>query len=109
MDDDEITEVFYGFLSADLFNWPESEEDPNDYDEQASANAYADLVEERLHEEFPDADVSVEFQMGVSGALPWTLQTRINDDEHHPDIFIVENIAHDVYQEYTWAVKKKGD
>lgn len=110
VDKDKITEVNYGFYSADLFNWPESDEDPADYDERASARRYADLVEARLHETFPSAEITVDFQSGATGVLPYPLQARINGDHHHPELFVVEEIASQAYQDYdAWCVRNDAE
>lgn len=100
-----IKHIRYGFLADDLLD------DWGSYDYDASVAAYANTVETALREAYPEAGVEVDWQEGISGAMPASLQTAVEDDEggyldtDHPEIPWIEDIAAQVYESFEWLVE----
>ena len=102
--DSKITSVRYGFHAADLFSgW--QDEDPAVYDERLSAAKYADLIETKLRESYPGAEVEVVYDFGASGIVQRPMQTAYNDETDHAEVGTIEHIAGQVYEDYEWCVK----
>ena len=94
-----------GFHGADLFTG-------DGYDVAESAALYAKLLKEEIEKEFPGAEVVVNYDLDAGGALPYALQTRIDDmgaaqaDEATMiDLTVIQDIETRVYQEFQWAVE----
>jgi len=106
MDEEKIVSIRYGFHAADLFEgW--QDEDPEKYDEQASAEKYARQVEDKLHEAYPGAEVEVVYDFGASGVLPDSLRTEVNGQNDHDEVNTVEHLAGLVYQDFEWCVNRE--
>jgi len=78
-----ITYVRAGFLSGNLVAGYDGE-----VDEEAAATAYAALLRAALHQQYPDAEVKVDYQLNATGCLPATLQPLVafsNDDPRYDD------------------------
>lgn len=93
--------IRYGFHGADLIG---PHEDESHYDIPASAKRYADQVKARLQALYPDAEIEVSYDLDATGALPYSLQTRIDDQTGHEEGGTVEHIAGLVYEDYEWCV-----
>src|SRR5690606_17626191 len=68
-----------GFLGGNLFGDTSGEERPIDYEE--SVRRYGEMLQEALEQEFPGARIIVRWEIHVSGATPYNLQTRAFDPE----------------------------
>jgi len=101
----KIETIRYGFHAADLFEgW--QDEDPEKYDEKASAERYAEQVEAELRDQYPKAEVKVVYDFGVGGVLPYNLQCAVNDETDHTEVGTVEHIAGQVYERFEWCVEE---
>ena len=95
-------EIIYGFHGLDLFNGCDDEES---YDIPASAQKYADLVQQKLEAEFPDAEVIVRYDLDATGELPFDLQAQVDGWTDDDQVLIIDQVAADVYEEYRWVVR----
>lgn len=98
-----ITTIRYGFHGADLFTGWDNEEQ---YDTAASAQKYAQFVEAKLQQEYPNAEIEILFDLDAGGVLPLPMQAAVNDDTDHEDVLFVEDIAGKIYEDFEWAVEK---
>ena len=102
--------IEYGFHGADLFP-----EDDFDYNVPKSAALYADLVQQALKREYPDAEIVVTYDLDATGVLPYNLRTFVDDEtaeyatgETLEDIERVDKLASDVYYDFEWVVKERN-
>ena len=100
--------IEYGFHAQDLFV-----DDDYGYNVPKSAALYADLVEKALVEQYPDAEVTVKYDLDATGVLPLSLKTFVDDvnaeyagREEMEHIEWVDKIASDVYYDFEWVVKE---
>ena len=101
-------EIRYGFHGSDLFEgWVE--EDPEVYDHTESAREYADQVEARLKQAYPDADVEVVYDMGIGGVLPHPMKPAIDGMTDAVEVGFIEWVASQVYQAFSWLVKASDE
>lgn len=104
-----------GFLGGDLFGDMLHEERP--VDERESIRRYARMVQDALEQEFPGADIDVNYEMEGTGATPATLETVVTDPEnidhrpgdyaHHEGTRIaerVDEIAGEIWESWDWVV-----
>lgn len=98
-----VENVFFGIMVGDLFG----HEDEDEYDVGASVEKYAELVTQKIKQEFGDVDVDWE-QQNVGGATPHGLKTRVDGDTDHKEVETVDIIAGDVWNDWEWAVRKEG-
>ena len=103
----EKTSVFFGIMSADLaYGW---EENPA-YDEQASAEKYAEMGKAAIVEYYDGAvTVGYEIVAGITGAEPYNLQTRIDGETEGSGILDVNEVLSQVYQSFDWPVYDDGE
>jgi hypothetical protein len=101
--DEKITSVRYGFHAADLLI---GDDEMEMYDERLSAAKYADLVETKFREAYPEADIEVVYDFGAGGVLPYPLRAAVNDEIDHREIGTVQHIAGQVYEDFAWCVEK---
>jgi len=92
--------IKFGFLADDLLN----EWDGYDYD--ATAAAYAAAVEEALKAAYPDAEIEIAYESGISGATPTPLKTAVDGYTGHDEVPWVEEIATRVYASFEWLREK---
>lgn len=70
----KITKISTGFLSGNLIDgW----DDQDQYDEDASAKLYAEMLTKALSEAYPGVEIEVNWQGGAVGCKPRTLNTDI--------------------------------
>ena len=99
---DAILTVFFGIMSADLnYGW---EEDVV-YDEHASAVKYAEMCSAAIIEYY-DGQATVEYKIeaGISGAEPYSLQTRVDGETDCAGVLDVNEVMSQVYQSFGWIV-----
>ena len=106
-----------GFLAGNLF--AESSDEGGTYDVSASAKRYAEMCQEALEQEFPGAEIEIEYQLDVSGATPIPLQTYITAPGGRPlwaqygegkEIADwVYEITQQVWQSWEWVVYKENE
>lgn len=105
---EEINAIRYGFHAADLFEgW--QDEDPDKYDERASAAKYAEQVEQNLREAYPGVEITIDYDFGASGVLPEPLKPAIDVvgvwETDHAEVGTIEHIAGQVYGNFEWCVQ----
>ena len=100
--------IEYGFHGADLFP-----EDDFDYNVPKSAALYADLVQQALKREYPDAEIVVTYDLDAGGVLGYGLQTRVDglgaesaNSQEIETLMDIDEIASDVYFDWEWLVKE---
>ena len=100
--------IEYGFHGADLFP-----EDDFDYNVPKSAALYADLVQQALKREYPDAEIVVTYDLDAGGVLGYDLQTRVDglgaesaNSQEIETLMDIDEIASDVYFDWEWLVKE---
>jgi len=111
--DGKVILVRYGFHVADLFS---ASDDYNRYDVEECARKFADLCQAALEQEYPDAEVEVVFDTGVSGASPSLMTTEVLRREYRDgelcefsdpyDIERVEKLCDEIHHQYKWVVPR---
>lgn len=109
-DGNTVNAIRYGFHAADLFEgW--QDDDPEKYDERASAAKYAEQVEAKLCETYPGVGIAVDYDFGASGVLPESLKPAVDTigmwETDHDEIGTIEHIAGEVYQSFEWCVRNE--
>lgn len=103
----EVTSITTGFLAGNLFS-------ESGYDEDASARAYRDLLQTALEDAYPGVEVEVRMELHAGGALPYSLQTRVEYDDGSDadaasdpqgDVEDVSSIHSGVFDDADWYVK----
>jgi len=102
--------VFYGFLSANLFDgWDGDEVDAIDV--RKSTVRFSRCMERELATAFPGAEIETDWQDGAGGSVPRPLLPKVDGWNDHEDMYIVDDIAARVYQDFeSWVVyEDSGD
>ena len=98
-----------GFWVDELFDGWEPDEIA-EVDVMASARKFAAVLEDHLREAFWESEVVVRFERGGEGALPWALKSRIDGDEAHHEIAVIQDVFSDILIDgELWAVHKSPE
>lgn len=97
-ENEEITDVFFGVMSADLLDSDGAQR----YNEAKSAAAFAKSVAVALRKRYKKAQIRYSIVSGISGATPHNLKTRVNGDTGHNEVPWVDDAIGKVFSGYHW-------
>lgn len=100
--------IHTGFLGGNLFSGLE----PEPPDEAACCERYAALLEQALQDAYPDAVVTVAYQVSSVGTTPYNLQTDVlgslsaeEEQDVYDTVALLENHIYDDFE--SWFVPLK--
>jgi hypothetical protein len=98
----DVEYVRCGFLDWNLL------QDDAGIDVSASANSYAEILREKLHDVFPNAEIDVCHQ-DASGSKPASLSTLVfvsGEDFNNDELSeVADDVAADVWDNHNWIVE----
>jgi hypothetical protein len=62
---------------------------------------YARKVKEALQSQYPNHEIEVVYEWGITGALPFRLQSAYEDDTGHAQLDVIDAIAEQVWLDWS--------